>query len=146
SALGAPIGVALVGLVLFVILTLIFGRLFCGYLCPIGAVQELLYLLPTPKKRITLKKDFIIFRILFFIGLSVAALFFSVNILSYFGITAFFNLNFRSLFVFVFIGMLMAIILLFFALLMLLPGYQLHGILHCLLPLIYSRLIPEMFL
>jgi len=108
SALGAPIVVALVGLVLFVILTLIFGRLFCGYLCPIGAIQELLYLLPTPKKRITLKKEFIIFRIVFFIGLSVAALFFSVNLLSYLGITAFFNLNFRSLFVFVFIGLLIS--------------------------------------
>jgi ferredoxin-type protein NapH len=48
--LGVSIGMALIGIILFVVLTLIFGRLFCGYLCPIGAIQELFYLIPTPKK------------------------------------------------------------------------------------------------
>ena len=100
---GAPIGIALLGLVLFVVLTLLFGRMFCGYLCPIGAIQELLYILPTPKKRIAIKKEFMVFRIIFFIGLFVLAIFFSINLLSNFGITAFFNLDFTSLFSVVFV-------------------------------------------
>lgn len=106
AQLGAPITMALIGLVLFIILTFVFGRLFCGYICPIGAIQELLYLLPTPKKKITMKKELMIVRGIFLLIILIAAVFFSVNVLSYFGIESFFNLITTSLFSLVFILLL----------------------------------------
>ncbi len=105
--LGAPLSIALVGLVLFILLTILFGRIFCGYLCPIGAIQEMLYLLPTPKKNITLKKYIIIFRIIFFLFIVSLALVFSINTLSYLGLASFFNLKITSIFSIVFVILLL---------------------------------------
>jgi len=105
--LGAPLGIALVGLVLFILFTILFGRIFCGYLCPIGAIQELLYLLPTPKKNITSKKYIIIFRIIFFLFIVSLALFFSINTLSHLGIASFFKLKITSIFSIVFVILLL---------------------------------------
>jgi len=106
TQLGAPIAIALIGLILFIILTLIFGRLFCGYICPIGAIQELCYMIPTPKKRITNKKELMIVRGAFLLIIIIAAVFFSVNVLSYSGIESFFNLITTSIFSLVFIFLL----------------------------------------
>jgi len=41
--LGAPLPLVIGILSLFIILTALFGRIFCGYLCPIGTIQELMY-------------------------------------------------------------------------------------------------------
>jgi len=41
---------AIVALVLTLALTFVLGRAVCGYVCPVGAVQELLYDVPTGKK------------------------------------------------------------------------------------------------
>ena len=38
---GAQSQIAIIGFLLFIVLTFVFGRIFCGYLCPIGAIQEL---------------------------------------------------------------------------------------------------------
>lgn len=105
--LGAPLGIALIGLVLFILFTILFGRIFCGYLCPIGAIQELLYLLPTSKKNITSKKYIIIFRIIFFLFIVSLALLFSINTLSYLGIASFFKLKITSIFSIVFVILLL---------------------------------------
>ena len=53
--LGAPLQIAIIGPLLFIALTLIFGKIFCGYLCPIGAIQELTYNMPIKKIKITNK-------------------------------------------------------------------------------------------
>lgn len=105
--LGAPLGIALVALVLFILFTILFGRIFCGYLCPIGVIQELLYLLPTPKKNITSKKYIIIFRIIFFLFFVSLASLFSINTLYYLGIASFFNLKISSIFSIVFVILLL---------------------------------------
>ena len=47
--LGIPIALALVVLFAFVVLAFAFGRAFCGYVCPIGTIQELVYHLPVKK-------------------------------------------------------------------------------------------------
>ena len=49
NQLGSPLALAIMGLVIFVVLTVVAGRVFCGYVCPIGTVQELLYNIPTKK-------------------------------------------------------------------------------------------------
>jgi polyferredoxin len=36
-------------LIVFFAITLVVGRIFCGYVCPIGAVQELAYEIPMKK-------------------------------------------------------------------------------------------------
>ena len=36
--------------------SLLFGRIVCGWLCPFGLLQELLYLIPVPKPKIKIKK------------------------------------------------------------------------------------------
>src|SRR5512136_1285255 len=38
-------------LTIFAVIALIAGRVFCGYLCPIGAVQEAASLAPIPKEK-----------------------------------------------------------------------------------------------
>lgn len=51
--LGAPIQIAIIGLLLFIVLTFVSGRMFCSYLCPIGAIQELAHFIPIKKLKIT---------------------------------------------------------------------------------------------
>jgi len=51
QGLGAPLVAGAVGLMIVLLLTVVFGRFFCGYLCPVGAVQEIAYLAPVPKVR-----------------------------------------------------------------------------------------------
>ena len=101
--LGAPIALAIVGLTLFIVLALLFGRIFCGYLCPIGAVQELVYHIPSKKVKIKNKKMTILFRAAFFFAFIVIAIFFSQGVLSYFGLKEFFYLDYMSPFFYVFL-------------------------------------------
>lgn len=102
-SLGAPLPMAVLGLVLILVLTFVFGRFFCGYVCPIGAVQELASRLPIKQKKISNQKAVIIVHVFFFVLFAVLGLAFSVNMLSFFGIADFFNLQFTSLFVIVFV-------------------------------------------
>jgi len=104
--LGAPLPVAILGLVIFVILTFVFGRIFCGYLCPIGALQEIAYLMPTKKLKIKNKTLLIVFRLIFFIAFAVLAVIFAMDILGYFGFYDFFNLDIASIFFYIFLALL----------------------------------------
>lgn len=102
-SLGVPLPMAALGLVLVLLLTFVFGRFFCGYVCPIGAVQELMSRLPVKQKRIRDRKTVMIVHVFFFILFLLLGLVFSVNMLDYVGISGFFNLQLTSLFSLVFV-------------------------------------------
>src|SRR4030042_4626214 len=44
--LGMPVALAFIALALFVVMAFVFGRSFCGHVCPIGAVQALVHVTP----------------------------------------------------------------------------------------------------
>lgn len=96
SRVGATLLGAAFGMVLFFLLTFLFGRHFCGYLCPIGAVQEVAYLVPIQKVRLPGKVFPVVVRAVVFLLILGAGLAFSLSILHYFGIRQFFMLTFSS--------------------------------------------------
>jgi ferredoxin-type protein NapH len=107
QALGAPLIVGIVGLIIVFLLTLIFGRIFCGYLCPVGAVQEIAYHVPVPKINPRQKNAFMAVRAVFFIVFLVMAFFLSVSLLAWFGIRDFFYLSLTAgTFVFIIVVLL----------------------------------------
>jgi ferredoxin-type protein NapH len=78
---------------LFFILTLVFGRIFCGSLCPLGALQELASLAPLPKLKYREKKVLYAVRFIVLGIIIAAALFLSVNVLGYIGVLDLFLLT-----------------------------------------------------
>jgi polyferredoxin len=55
QGLGGPLIAAVLGMGLILVLTFIFGRFYCGYLCPVGAAQEMVsrispYIVRIPQK------------------------------------------------------------------------------------------------
>ena len=99
----APLAGAVMGL--FLVLAFLFGRHFCGYVCPIGAVQELVYRIPVPKLRITNKWGPVLFRLAFLVALVVLAVTLSVPLLRYLGVGDFFQLNVTSAFFYAFLAL-----------------------------------------
>lgn len=92
QGLGAPLIVGVIGLLIVFLLTFVFGRFFCGYLCPVGVVQEIVYHVPVPKTNPRKKNAFMTVRAVFFVIFLVMAFFFSASLLAWFGISDFFNL------------------------------------------------------
>lgn len=111
--LGAPIALAVVVIILFIVLTFLFGRTFCGYVCPIGTLQELVHNIPTRKLRINNKLIPIVFSYIFFVAFIILALTLSVGLLKYLGIRDFFYLNTTSAFFYVFLGLLIISVFLY---------------------------------
>jgi polyferredoxin len=93
QGLGAPLIVGVIGLSIVLLLTFVFGRFFCGYLCPVGTVQEIAFHAPVPKVNLRQKKVFMAVRAVFFIVFIVMAFFLSASLLSWFGIRDFFYLS-----------------------------------------------------
>ncbi|MDD1709292.1 MAG: 4Fe-4S binding protein [Methanoregulaceae archaeon] len=91
-AVGGPLVVAAVGLIVMLALSFLFGRFYCGYLCPVGAAQELASLAPISKIKVTNKVWPGAIRWIFFILFIGAAYFFSFGLLRLFGIRDFFLL------------------------------------------------------
>ncbi|MDD1664042.1 MAG: 4Fe-4S binding protein [Methanomicrobiales archaeon] len=91
---GGTLIFAVVILGLLLILTLVFGRVFCGSLCPLGALQELAYLAPVPKVKLREKTAFYAIRFIALVIRVVAALFLSVSVLAYLGAMDLFLLSF----------------------------------------------------
>jgi len=88
QGLGAPLAVGLAGLfvVWLMTLVLVFGRFFCGYLCPVGAIQEIAYLAPVPKVH-GRNLGFLVVRAgIFLLFLLLASL--SIPLLAWFGIVS----------------------------------------------------------
>jgi polyferredoxin len=92
QGLGAPLIVGGIGLSVVFLLALVFGRFFCGYLCPVGAAQEIAYHVPVPKSDLRWKNAFILVRAVFFIVFLLLAFFLSASMLAWFGIRDFFYL------------------------------------------------------
>lgn len=95
-------------MVLFVLLTFVFGRIFCGYLCPVGAAQELAYSVPGRKLKITNKTVPIVFHLLFLVAFIILGMAFSIEVLAYLGFRQFFHLNVTSIFFYVFLALLIS--------------------------------------
>jgi len=92
--LGGPLVFAVLILGLFLVLTLLLGRIFCGSVCPLGALQELAYRAPVPKLRPRIKKALYAVRFVVLAAIVVAALFFSVSALAFLGVMDLFLLSF----------------------------------------------------
>jgi ferredoxin-type protein NapH len=103
----APLLFLVMFLGIFAIIAIIAGRVFCGYLCPIGAVQEAAHLAPVPKEK-TAKATrlFTYFRWGFFVVLVVAAVLFSTALLQFFGVQQFFTLQVATVSFFVFLAII----------------------------------------
>ena len=98
--------IVVVMIALFTGITFGVGRVFCGYICPIGAVQELAHLVPAKKVRIPQKNALLLFRFGFLFLFFAAGFFLSLGILQFFGIREFFRLNLGSVFFVVFLILL----------------------------------------
>jgi len=92
AGLGGPLIFGVIGLFVTFLLTLVAGRVFCGYLCPVGTLQELAYHVPVPKTAPRQKVLFMAVRALFFIVFFILALGFSLSLLAVLGIHDFFHL------------------------------------------------------
>lgn len=92
QGLGAPLVVGVIGLAIVFLLTLVFGRFFCGYLCPVGTCQEIVYHVPVPKVNLRKKNVFMITRGIIFVIFLLMAFLLSASLLAWFGIKDFFYL------------------------------------------------------
>ncbi|MDM8000641.1 MAG: 4Fe-4S binding protein [Dehalococcoidia bacterium] len=91
--LGVPVPLAGAILFLFVAISFVVGRSFCGYACPIGAVQELVYKLPGKKLVLRNKKVTQVFRLASLAAFLVLTVVFSLGMLNYLGVHDFFYLD-----------------------------------------------------
>ncbi|HVP25907.1 MAG TPA: 4Fe-4S binding protein [Methanomicrobiales archaeon] len=94
KALGGPLVFAILILGLLLVLTLILGRIFCGSICPLGALQELAYQAPVPKVKPRIKRALYTVRFVILAIVVVAALLLSVNALAFLGVMDLFLLSF----------------------------------------------------
>ncbi|QSZ66916.1 4Fe-4S binding protein [Methanofollis aquaemaris] len=106
AGLDAPVALVLGGLAFFVVVALVGGRTFCGHLCPVGAVQEILSLAGYARVGRTRKKETIVLRSVVFAAVLLAGLLFSENILGALGLEDFFFLNVTSVSFFVFAALM----------------------------------------
>jgi len=107
AALGSPLPMAIGGLLLFIVLALVLGRVICGQVCPAGAVQELMYLLPVKKRGRAESRVPVAVRAGVFVVFLAAGLGLSVNLLALIGLPAFFHLAVASASFFVFLGIVL---------------------------------------
>lgn len=92
QAMESPIIVGLMGLLVLTILTHLFGRFFCGYICPVGCAQEIAYYIPVGKIHIKQKIIFMTIRATFTIIFLMLVFALSFSLLAFFGIRDFFYL------------------------------------------------------
>lgn len=91
-ATGMPVPVfSIAVLLLLIAMTLLFGRIFCGHLCPVGALQELAYALPG-KKVVIKTRALELIRAAIFLS-AVAGFFFLVDMMALTGLYDLFSLT-----------------------------------------------------
>ncbi len=115
---GERIGIILfsgvIGLGILTLLAALFGRHFCGYLCPIGAVQEAAYTIPTKKIPVQQKGILSAIRAFFLVAIIGGPFLFGIALLDYFGFSDFFKITLSA-------GTLIFIIILLIAIFMYRP-------------------------
>ena len=89
---GSLVAPGLIGMLGGIALALAIGRVFCAHVCPVGAVQELAYIVPVKKYIITSPKRLEVVRAGVFV-LSVASGLAFVNLMAYTGVYDFFSLT-----------------------------------------------------
>ncbi len=89
---GQTLAPGIIGILAGIGLVLLVGRTFCGHLCPVGSVQELVWNLPGKKIDIRKTHYLEVLRAGVFVATVIGALFF-VNLMEYTGIYAFFSLT-----------------------------------------------------
>lgn len=102
---GGAIMMAVMGMGTFFVLALLSGRHFCGYLCPIGAVQEIAYTLQVPKVKASWKRTLLIARAAVFVLIIISGFAISLPLLGFFGIRQFFTLHISGGFL-IFLGVI----------------------------------------
>lgn len=90
QGLGVSLMIAAIGLLIIFLLTMVSGRFFCGYLCPVGAVQELASRVPVPKFVLHRKVPLMAVRGIVFVIFLYMAWVLSASLLDLFGISDFF--------------------------------------------------------
>jgi ferredoxin-type protein NapH len=86
------------GVIIFcavIILTLFVGRTFCGTICPVGLLQELLYTLPVKKIIIRHTQILALIRLAVF-AVTVIAAFYLIDLMAFTGLYDLFSLTFSS--------------------------------------------------
>jgi len=107
AALGSPLPMAIGGLLAFIVLALVFGRIICGQICPAGAVQELMHLVPVKKRGSAESRVPVAVRAGVFVVFLAAGLGLSMNLLALIGLADFFNLTVVSVSFFVFFSIVL---------------------------------------
>lgn len=90
---GAVLLGAAFGMAAYILVVLLFSRHFCGYLCPVGAVQELAYTIPSPKVKVPWKAVPQVVRWVVFVLVVGAGIAASLPVLRALGIRQFFTLT-----------------------------------------------------
>ena len=103
---GVPFMLPLILFSVFVLLTLALGRSFCGFLCPIGAAQELAYSLPGKKYLKGHSKITQVIRGIFFIATLIAGIFLTLGLTKLLGPGSFFKAEYLTITFWVFVGIL----------------------------------------
>ncbi|WP_286681048.1 4Fe-4S binding protein [Methanoculleus sp. DTU007] len=107
AALGSPLPMAFGGLLVFVALALVVGRIICGQICPVGAVQELMYLVPVKKRGNADSRVPVTVRAGVFVLFLAAGLGLSANLLALIGLADFFHLAVASISFVVFLSIVL---------------------------------------
>lgn len=89
---GQTLAPGILGIIAGILLVFVFGRTFCGHLCPVGSIQELAWNVPC--RKITLRQTRIleVVRLVLFVA-TVSAALFMVSLMEYTGIYDFFSLT-----------------------------------------------------
>ncbi len=107
AALGSPLPMALGALLAFIVVALVFGRVICGQVCPVGAIQELMYLVPVEKRNRAESRTPVMIRAGIFVVFLAAGIGLSVSLLGLIGLSDFFNLAVAGASFFVFLGIVL---------------------------------------
>lgn len=107
AALGAPLPMAIGGTLAFIVLALLFGRIICGQVCPAGAVQEIMHLIPVKKYGSAESRVPTAVRAGIFVIFLAAGLGLGINLIGFLGLADFFNLAIASISFFIFLGIVL---------------------------------------
>jgi polyferredoxin len=105
---GVPFMLPIILMGAFVAFALVLGRAFCGYLCPIGAVQELAFSIPGKKYLNGHKKITMTARALFLVATLAVAIFMSIGLLNILGAGSFFKAEYLAISFWIFVGTILA--------------------------------------